>query len=91
MLFQLKQWCGLLADGWSGLSSNCVGDYTQTWASVPGAAKGLVALPQIFLFCPTHFQVHWINHDKTCVCVLVLGYPCIDCLCKSEGHVQAVL
>lgn len=38
----------VLADGGSGLSSNCIGDYTETWTPVPGAAKGSVALPLIF-------------------------------------------
>lgn len=35
--------CAVLADGWSGLSSHCVGDHTETWTTVPGAAKGSAA------------------------------------------------
>ncbi len=40
--------CVVLADGGSGLSSNCVGDYTETWTAVSGAAEGSVALLFVF-------------------------------------------
>lgn len=41
----------MFADGWSGLSSDCSGDYTETWGAIPGAAKGW--FPFIFVYSNT--------------------------------------
>lgn len=68
--------CVVLADGWSGLSSDRVGDYTETWAAVPGAAKGFcrstTRICMIFL-CVWVFLMYADNNVKTWLFQAVLA------------------
>lgn len=61
-----------ISDGRSGLSLNCIGDYSETWTPVPGVAKGFSDLIASVCYKVGYSKNQWCpSYLRSCnVCFL---------------------